>query len=730
MSASHAARSSRTTRRNSITIDLDSSSPSPSPSRRGTGKNAEYQPKTKDAKVIQKLRDELEELTAEKDRADDKVIQLEERTQYLEASARLNASMMATENMDLKEKARKLEIKLSTVVDERDVLEEEKTRLQFRVLDPEVRDEAKQLSTQLRDSWLRIRNMRTTQEENVQKLFKAEETNVQLTANLAKAVELTNTTKNTLKEQTKRWESEKQEYLDEITTLKEKLILSSKDGGKQVLEWEQDKKRLRDSLKHERTVWDKEKKGFLDQVASLKIKATSLSLQKSPPPEWILEKHRLVEQCANLQSRVSTLESDRASGGTSAKKLEAEKLKLEKKVEALKAKLVEVMDHAKTIQATADKDKAKRESSAKKPAPTRRRRKKQSVELTESEEDKVMEEAPEVVEPIATRKPSRPLAASRAKRTAAIKEISYQESDSISSGSEKEQEDAGDAEENEGRNEIQGVEVAAEVEVEDMEEDDQQEVDLDTKQITKEKTRRSRKKKVPANNNAGNVSQDDEDQNAAEDNRSKSSGRSTIGRAKARRAPDSDSDSEFEPPKKTAVVEVDKGQGRNGIVKAVVSTTEADVKKTAASAASLGKRRSNESEVAVSSESQDSTKAPVSAGSTPKTSTSAASTPTSTADGETPTSTSSGKIKKKRKLLGKGLGELGDILNGPGSSLSSAPSTSLQFGKGRTQAKAGSSNLLNSAKPNPAKLQALNAIKMAFVLPKPRPSSPRRDAAK
>ncbi|KAF9180892.1 hypothetical protein BGZ51_009639 [Haplosporangium sp. Z 767] len=724
MSASHAARSSRTIRRTSITTSLDSSSPSPSPSRPSTGKDGEYQSKTKDAKIIQKLRDELEELTAEKDRADDKVIQLEERTQYLEASARLNASMMATENMDLKEKARKLEIELSAVVDERDALEEEKTRLQFRVLDPEVRDEAKQLSTQLRDAWLRIRNMRTTQEENVQKLFKAEETNVQLTANLAKAADLTNTTKNLLKEQTKRWESEKQEFLDEISTLKEKLILSSKDGGKQVLEWEQDKKRLRDSLKHERTIWDKEKKGLLDQVASLKVKATSLSLQKSPPPEWILEKHRLTEQCANLQSRVSTLESDRASGSTSAKKLEAEKLKLEKKVEALKAKLVEVMDHAKTIQATADKDKAKRESSAKKPTPTRRRRKKQSVELTESEEDLVMEE---VVEPIATRKPSRSQAVSRAKRTATVKEISYQESDSISSESEKEHEDAEDAEdaeENDGRNEIQGVEAAAEAE--DMEVDDQQEADQDTKQIAKEKARQSGKKKeVPVNNNAGNVSQDNEEQHEAEVNRSKSSGRSATGRAKARRAPDSDSDSEFEPPKKTAVVEIDKGQGRNGIVNAVASTTEADVKKAAVS---LSKKRSNESEAAVSTGSQDTIKkAPVSTESTPKTSSSIASTPTSTADGETPTS--SGKTKKKRKLLGKGLGELGDILNGPGSSLSSAPSTSLQFGKGRAQVKASSSNLLNSAKPNPAKLQALNAIKMGFVLPKPRPSSPKRDAA-
>ena len=65
-----------------------------------------------DAGVIQALKDELEELTESKLRLDDKVTQLEERAQYLEASARLSASKQATEIMDLKEKARKLEIDL------------------------------------------------------------------------------------------------------------------------------------------------------------------------------------------------------------------------------------------------------------------------------------------------------------------------------------------------------------------------------------------------------------------------------------------------------------------------------------------------------------------------------------------------------------------------------------------------------------------------------------------
>jgi hypothetical protein len=110
--------------------------------------------------------------------------------------------------------------------------------------------------------------------------------------------------------------------------------------------------RLRNNLKHERSVWDKEKKGFLDQIASLKVKVTALSFQKTAPPEWILEKHQLVEKCTNLQLRVTALEGERGSGleKSNLKKLEAEKQKLEKKVEALKTKLVEVLHSAATLQ--------------------------------------------------------------------------------------------------------------------------------------------------------------------------------------------------------------------------------------------------------------------------------------------------------------------------------------------------------------------------------------------
>lgn len=91
----------------------------------------------------------------------------------------------------------------------------------------------------------------------------------------------------------------------------------------------------------------------MDQIASFKVKVTALSVQKTAPPEWILEKHQLTEKCTNLQIRVATLEEERGSGleKSNLKKLEAEKQKLEKKVETLKTKLVEVLHSAASLQA-------------------------------------------------------------------------------------------------------------------------------------------------------------------------------------------------------------------------------------------------------------------------------------------------------------------------------------------------------------------------------------------
>lgn len=130
----------------------------------------------------------------------------------------------------------------------------------------------------------------------------------------------------------------------------------------QVMDWEQDKQRMRDAIKHERATWDKEKKGLMDQIVSLKIKATTLHMQKSPPPEWVLEKHQLTDQCSTLQSRVAILESDRTVSGNQHKSQVA---KLEKKIELLRVKLVEVMDHAQTLETKAKED-AKQTSSGKK----------------------------------------------------------------------------------------------------------------------------------------------------------------------------------------------------------------------------------------------------------------------------------------------------------------------------------------------------------------------------
>lgn len=64
------------------------------------------------AKTIQRLQDELEEVNYAKERLDGKVTQLEERAQFLEADARLSASIAAKEMMDLKERSRQLEIDL------------------------------------------------------------------------------------------------------------------------------------------------------------------------------------------------------------------------------------------------------------------------------------------------------------------------------------------------------------------------------------------------------------------------------------------------------------------------------------------------------------------------------------------------------------------------------------------------------------------------------------------
>ncbi|KAG9320983.1 hypothetical protein KVV02_007711 [Mortierella alpina] len=694
-----------------------------------------------DTRTIQQLRDELEELTEAKERADHRVTQLEERAQYLEANARLSASMASKENMDLKEKARKLEIELSTVVDERDTL-----ALEI-VGDSAVLDEARLLSSQLKEAWLRISTMRQSQEEHVQKLYKAQESNAKLVDDLAKATDASTAAKTALHDQKTRWETEKAEFLAEIESLKTKLASSSKDGGKQVLDWEQDRTRLRDSLKNERAAWDKEKRGFMDQIASLKVKATSLSLQKTAPPEWTLEKHQLVDQCTTLQSRVAALESDRSStGGPSSpavKKLELEKLKLEKKVDALKAKLVEVMDHFRTTQAQADEKKASPSfKPGRRPAAPRKPASKPNADDAAMDTDTDTEEKTDA--PLAP-----PPRSQRVKRATTTKPISYHVSstsdDDGDDGSEDDKDDDDDDDDDDEDNNDN----------ESAEDEEMQDAAHNTTEVSGTESVAGRPSKPPSAS-ASASEMTSPGSHSQEPVREKGAPAGSPVRPSAKKSSaakiqmnEEDSDSDFEPEP-----ELIKNRGRGAVKRAASpAATEPSAKK--ASASTSNKKRSTPTEqTTVSVTSSATSSAPMDSLASSNTPTEATpGTPseamtaasavaakdmppattttatTSTTASTTAVTVTADKVKKKRKLLtGKGLQELGDILNGPGSELSSAPGTGLHFGANKARAQASSSgSLLNGTKPSQPKLQALNAIKMAFALPKARNSSPSGD---
>lgn len=113
-----------------------------------------------------------------------------------------------------------------------------------------------------------------------------------------------------------------------------------------MLDWEQDKNKIRNFHKQEKSLWATEKKGYLDQIASFKVKVSSLSVQrKAAPAEWVLEKHKLTEEITDLKSQIAVRENDQY--GNNAR---ANLRKMEKKYAAVKAKLVEVMEEAKAIQ--------------------------------------------------------------------------------------------------------------------------------------------------------------------------------------------------------------------------------------------------------------------------------------------------------------------------------------------------------------------------------------------
>ncbi|KAG0062268.1 hypothetical protein BGZ89_010789 [Linnemannia elongata] len=697
----------------------------PRKSRRIKANNAAPEPEqTREelVKAVQRLEDELEELNSVKDRLDSKVTQLEERAQFLEADARLSASIAAKEMMDLKERTRELEIDLSLAVDGRDSLEQEKSdHMQI----SEREDEAKQLSIQLKEAWLRISTMKAAQEETVKKLFKAEETNAKLTKEVSTAESLYNITKSTLSDEEKRWNLEKEEFTGEIESLKAKLIESSSSSGVQVMDWEQDKKRMRDSIKHERATWDKEKKGLMDQIASLKIKATALHMQKAPPPEWVLEKHQLNVQCTSLQSRVAIMESERT---VSSNQHKAQVAKLEKKVELLRKKLLEVMEHAQTLEAKAQED-AKQAASGKKGAGSRARKPKRvrSVKETDSE----MESEPEAAEPvIAPPAPARPVRSSRARGAGAgFKSVHYAFDITSSSDDSSEEEDEEEDEDEDDANDEAG----------------DPEVDEGDKGDTNQA--------VPSAE-ADTAAGSNQDQDMQEADRAASpsrigSRRSISGRG--RKSADSEdsksSDSEFEPPKKVAP----KGRGKQAPKKQTSPAPETAAKTSSRTSKSKQKDNSGQSSnVKVDPK----RKAAAAAESTPLSPESMADTPTSVSSttisktvnmpGQTSTSTESQapgsssasvtgssevpvqKIKKKRRLLtGKGLDDLGDILNGPGMTAMASPSKGLQF-LPKAKINVGRTTLLGGDKP-PAPKEALNAIKMAFTLPKARNLSPPLD---
>ncbi|KAF9586110.1 hypothetical protein BGW38_009561 [Lunasporangiospora selenospora] len=762
-----ASRSSRSTRRSS----QENGAKGQSSTRQSSALSSTTPSDTLDSahadsiKTVQELRDELEELSAAKELLEDKVKQLEERVQYVEADARLSASMIAKENMDLKEKTRQLGIELSMVVDERDALSTEKTLL--KIPHPEVEEEARQISIRLTDAWLKISNMKTSQEEHVQKLFKAEETNAKLTTELSKAIEKTDALKTSQKDDRKQWESERNDYIAEIESLKKKLTQSSQDGGKQVLNWEGDKARLRESFKYEKSSWDKEKKGFMDQIASLKVKMTSLSLQpKAPPPEWVLEKHQLVERCSNFQSRVTQLESDNGVNGANAKRLETENTKLSKKVDVLKAKLVEVMEHAKTMQEQADEEKTRRGSvsaSRKTNVPARPRvlKRKAPTKEDEGEQSDGTERSQAVrsasVEITIPKKP--PVRSTRARRT-----VKYVDSDTSSDELSNLESDETSDEEQDGSG------------VEEMDED---EPEQGQRGETPPKEESSKLGDTVDREAATDMAVETEptinDEEMAEQEHESEHEESTSTKRPASRArktvPDDDSDAEFEPAKKVASGSRGARGSKSKPVNASNNDSEASSKPVLST---LSKKRGNDADadnnvepskgIAATTTATTATTATAAIVATTTTTTPADSTskdseadkasihsadasetPTTATEAEAPKPVTTEKVKKKRRLLkGKGLEELGDILNGPGSNMTpSSPSSGLAFGRSHTShhhhltkastttttTTAGSSEGVtvssNSSKKSVhANMDALNAIKLAFSVPKAKNNSP------
>ncbi|KAF8920946.1 hypothetical protein BGZ52_011718, partial [Haplosporangium bisporale] len=177
--------------------------------------------------------------------------------------------------------------------------------------------------------------MKSTQEDYVQQLFTAQETLASKEQELARAIEKESSVSAQYADEKQDWNNEKLQLSEEISSLQEKLGAKSKNGAKQVLDWEQDKNKIRNFHKQEKGLWATEKKGYLDQIASFKVKVSSLSVQrKAAPAEWVLERHKLTEEITDLKSQIAVRENDQY--GNNAR---ANLRKVEKKYAVVKAKL-------------------------------------------------------------------------------------------------------------------------------------------------------------------------------------------------------------------------------------------------------------------------------------------------------------------------------------------------------------------------------------------------------
>ncbi|KAG0343806.1 hypothetical protein BG004_004979 [Podila humilis] len=608
-------------------------------------------------KLILRLKDDLRHMIETKETLDDRVIELEERAQYLEANARLTASMLANENMDLKEKTRKLGIELST--DERDALFKEK--VQIEVQNAGLEDEATTLSSQLTSMWIKFAALKANQDDHLKQLVSAQESLATKEQDLAKRTASEASIRAQHSDDKREWDNDRRQRSDEISSLQEKLIAQSKDGGKNVLDWEGDKARLRNLHKQEKDTWAKEKKTYLDQIASFKVKLSSLSVQRrgAAPPDWILEKQKLADEIVDLKSQLAARDNDQHSNNT-----RANIRKLEKKYAAVKLKLVEVMEEAKSIQGqcadlraqlVAKNKKVRGDDTAEMQAPARRRPAKRNVDMdVDSEDDSANARKRQHASP--SRSPSPPPAPRQRSRRASAKDQNYRKLASMESDNDGSDAESGGSGNDSARND-----------------------DTEYRPVKDEAKDRGQKSHVEA----------------------------------------------------TDAVPLSKKRSNEGEllgIKVVISSNTAS--------ATLPTPRTQPllvKEADVSA--PEHTVAPAVGASGITSSANANNTSLGPVNGREPSLKPVEKIKKKRKLLtGKGLQELGEMLANPDAPFMSMPSSREVRGVHRLKPKSSfattttpPSGSLMAKAPNQAKLDALNAIKMQFSIPKAKHLSPGND---